>query len=144
LVLEITEESLINNLDRVHGQLMELIDFGVRIALDDFGTGYSSLAMLQKLPVQFVKLDREFINGLGTSDDTFSIVKAVIKLCHILSLEVIAEGVETEAQYRTLKELGCNYFQGYYFSKPMALEAFSALINKPDIPLGESLETLNQ
>ncbi|WP_461518595.1 putative bifunctional diguanylate cyclase/phosphodiesterase [Porticoccus sp.] len=129
LVLEITEESLINNLDRVQGQLEELIAFGLRIALDDFGTGYSSLAMLQKLPVQFVKLDREFINDLGVSEDTYSIVKAVIKLCHILSLEVIAEGVETEAQLNILKTLGCNYFQGYYFHKPMAAESFTALVD---------------
>lgn len=132
LVLEITEESLINNLDRVHGQLMELIDFGLRIALDDFGTGYSSLAMLQKLPVQFVKLDREFINDLSSSKDTYSIVKAVIKLCHILSLEVIAEGVETEEQHTILKQLGCNYFQGYYFDKPMEAAAFTQLINKSE------------
>ncbi|TNF07795.1 MAG: phosphodiesterase [Gammaproteobacteria bacterium] len=132
LVLEITEESLINNLDRVHGQLKELIDFGLRIALDDFGTGYSSLAMLQKLPVQFVKLDREFINDLSTSKDTYSIVKAVIKLCHILSLEVIAEGVETEDQHAILKQLGCNYFQGYYFDKPMEAASFTKLINNAD------------
>ncbi|MEZ5528862.1 MAG: EAL domain-containing protein [Porticoccaceae bacterium] len=129
LVLEITEESLIHNLDRVHGQLQKLIDFGIRIALDDFGTGYSSLAMLQKLPVQFVKLDREFISNLETSEDTYAIVKAVIKLCHILSLQVIAEGVETAGQCSILKDLGCNYFQGYYFKRPMDAEAFSALID---------------
>ncbi|WP_461481043.1 putative bifunctional diguanylate cyclase/phosphodiesterase [Porticoccus sp.] len=132
LVLEITEESLINNLDRVQGQLLELIDFGLRIALDDFGTGYSSLAMLQKLPVQFVKLDREFISNLGSSEDTYSIVKAVIKLCHILSLEVIAEGVETELQHNILQTLGCNYFQGYYFHKPMPVESFTALVDDRD------------
>lgn len=130
IVLEITEESLINNLDRVHGQLKELIDFGIRIALDDFGTGYSSLAMLQKLPVQFVKLDREFINDLSISRDTYAIVKAVIKLCQILSLEVIAEGVETEDQYSILKQLGCNYFQGYYFNKPMDAESLTTLVGQ--------------
>ncbi len=128
LVLEITEESLIHNLDKVESQLQELLDFGLRIALDDFGTGYSSLAMLQKLLVQFVKLDRSFINDLASSEDTFSIVKAVIKLCQIMSLDVIAEGVETEEQHHILAELGCDYFQGYCFSKPVSAEQFETLI----------------
>ncbi len=129
LVFEITEESLIHNLDKVRGQLMDLIDYGIRIALDDFGTGYSSLAMLQNLPVQFVKLDREFINNLADCDETHSIVKAVIKLCEILSLKVIAEGVETEEQYHALREMGCDYFQGYYFNKPMAALDFTDELN---------------
>ncbi|MEH6617327.1 MAG: EAL domain-containing protein [Porticoccus sp.] len=129
LVFEITEESLIHNLDKVRDQLMELIDYGIRVALDDFGTGYSSLAMLQKLPVQFVKLDREFISNLDAGGESHSIVKAVIKLCEILSLKVIAEGVETEGQYHALKEMGCDYFQGYYFHKPMAAPEFTKLIN---------------
>ena len=129
LVFEITEESLIHNLDKVRGQLMDLIDYGVRIALDDFGTGYSSLAMLQNLPVQFVKLDREFINNLDSCEETHSIVKAVVTLCEILSLKVIAEGIETEEQYQALKEMGCDYFQGYYFNKPMAAQDFTQQIN---------------
>ena len=128
LVLEITEESLIHNLDEVEGQLQDLLDLGLRIALDDFGTGYSSLAMLQKLPVHFVKLDRSFINDLASSENTYSIVKAVIKLCQIMSLDVIAEGVETEEQYRILADLGCEYFQGYYFSKPVDSGQFRSLV----------------
>mgnify|MGYP003628062901 FL=1 len=128
LVLEITEESLIHNLDEVEGQLQDLLDLGLRIALDDFGTGYSSLAMLQKLPVHFVKLDRSFINDLASSENTYSIVKAVIKLCQIMSLDVIAEGVETEEQYRILADLGCEYFQGYYFSKPVDPGQFRSLV----------------
>ncbi|MBQ0712804.1 MAG: EAL domain-containing protein [Porticoccus sp.] len=131
LVFEITEESLIHDLDKVRAQLMDLIDYGIRVALDDFGTGYSSLAMLQKLPVQFVKLDREFISNLDVDEDgeSHSIVRAVIKLCEIMSLKVIAEGVETEKQYHALKDMGCDYFQGYYFHKPMAALEFTKLIN---------------
>ena len=124
LVFEITEESLIHNLEKVQGQLDELIAYGIRIALDDFGTGYSSLAMLQDLPVQYVKLDREFICNLDESDNSFSIVDAVVKLCEVLSLEVIAEGVENEQQYQTLKKMGCHYFQGYFFEKPMPEQEF--------------------
>lgn len=119
LVFEITEESLIQNLEKVRGQLDELLAYGIKIALDDFGTGYSSLAMLQDLPVQYVKLDREFICNLHEKDGSYSIVEAVIKLCDILSLKVIAEGVENEQQYLALKKMGCDYFQGYYFHKPM-------------------------
>jgi diguanylate cyclase (GGDEF)-like protein/PAS domain S-box-containing protein len=124
LVFEITEESLIHNLEKVQGQLEQLIEYGIKIALDDFGTGYSSLAMLQDLPVQYVKLDREFICNLGACEDAYSIVDAVVKLCKVLSLEVIAEGVETEEQYNTLKKMGCHYFQGYYFEKPMPENEF--------------------
>ena len=119
LVFEITEESLIHNLEKVQSQLDELIAYGIKIALDDFGTGYSSLAMLQDLPVQYVKLDREFICNLDEQDESYLIVEAVIRLCEILSLEVIAEGIENERQYLALKKMGCHYFQGYYFKRPM-------------------------
>ena len=125
LVFEITEESLIHNLAKVKDQLDELIAYGIKIALDDFGTGYSSLAMLQDLPVQYVKLDREFICNLrDESDESYSIVDAVIRLCDVLSLEVIAEGIENEQQFHMLKKMGCHYFQGYYFQKPMAEHEF--------------------
>ena len=128
LVFEITEESLIHNLEKVQGQLDELIEYGIKIALDDFGTGYSSLAMLQGLPVQYVKLDREFICNLDEGDDSYSIVDAVVKLCDVLSLKVIAEGIENEQQYLTLKKMGCHYFQGYYFNKPMPENEFVTML----------------
>lgn len=129
LVFEITEESLIHNLEKVRGQLDDLLAYGIRIALDDFGTGYSSLAMLQDLPVQYVKLDREFICNLDENDDSFSIVDAVVKLCEVLSLQVIAEGIENEQQYLTLKKMGCHYFQGYYFEKPMPEHEFVDMLS---------------
>ena len=129
LVFDITEESLIHNLEKVRGQLDDLLAYGIRIALDDFGTGYSSLAMLQDLPVQYVKLDREFICNLDENDDSFSIVDAVVKLCEVLSLQVIAEGIENEQQYLTLKKMGCHYFQGYYFEKPMPEHEFVDMLS---------------
>jgi diguanylate cyclase (GGDEF)-like protein/PAS domain S-box-containing protein len=129
LVFDITEESLIHNLEKVRGQLDDLLAYGIRIALDDFGTGYSSLAMLQDLPVQYVKLDREFICNLDENDDSFSIVDAVVKLCEVFSLQVIAEGIENEQQYLTLKKMGCHYFQGYYFEKPMPEHEFVDMLS---------------
>ena len=125
-------------MEQVQSQLEDLISYGLRIALDDFGTGYSSLAMLQNLPVQYVKLDREFINNLDECDDTHSIVKAVVKLCEVLSLEVIAEGVENEEQYQTLKDIGCDYFQGFHFNKPMTAANMS---KKLRADIGDEPET---
>ena len=98
-----------------------------------YKTLQDSEKVLASLAREITSLERgEFINDLSSSKDTYSIVKAVIKLCHILSLEVIAEGVETEEQHTILKQLGCNYFQGYYFDKPMEVAAFTQLINKSE------------
>ncbi len=121
IVFEITEDSLIQNYDEVCEQLRYLVDTGIRIALDDFGTGYSSLAMLKNLPVHFVKLDREFINSLLDNDNNYQIVSAITKLCEVLDLKVIAEGIEERKQFIALKKLHCDYFQGYMFHKPMPL-----------------------
>ena len=122
VVIEITEESLIKSYDDVIGQLNELVDYGLRVALDDFGTGYSSLALLKDLPIQFLKLDKEFIRNLNENKNNNLIVEAIIKLCDVMSLKVIAEGVEVKDQLEVLKEMGCDYIQGYYFYKPMALK----------------------
>lgn len=127
IVFEITEDSLIQNYEEVLGQLQELMAAGIRVALDDFGTGYSSLAMLKNLPVHFVKLDREFINSLLDTENNYQIVNAIIKLCEVLSLKVIAEGIEEQNQFAALKRLNCDYFQGYMFHKPMPL---AELINR--------------
>lgn len=126
IVFEITEDSLIHNYDDVLGQLKELIGIGIRLALDDFGTGYSSLAMLKDLPVHYVKLDREFVKSLFQNQNNYLIVNAIIKLCEILSLKVIAEGIEEENQFSALKRMSCDYYQGFMFHKPMALEQLMA------------------
>lgn len=125
VVIEITEESLIHNHEDVTRQLNELVDYGLRFALDDFGSGYSSLALLKDLPIEFLKLDKEFIRDLKDKQGDFLIVQAIIKLCGILSLKVIAEGVETEEQFEILKGLGCDYIQGYYSHRPMPLTALA-------------------
>ncbi len=125
VVIEITEESLIDNYDDVIRQLNKLVDYGLRFALDDFGSGYSSLALLKDLPIEFLKLDKEFIRDLKDSQNDSLIVQAIIKLCDIMSLKVIAEGVETEEQFEILKGLGCDYIQGYYSHRPAPLTNLS-------------------
>jgi EAL domain-containing protein (putative c-di-GMP-specific phosphodiesterase class I) len=98
--------------------LEELRTFGVQLSLDDFGTGYSSLSYLRQLPVDTLKIDRSFIVNLG-SDQNASIVNAIVKLAHALDLYCVAEGVETDGQRAALVDLGCDFGQGYLWSRPL-------------------------
>jgi EAL domain-containing protein (putative c-di-GMP-specific phosphodiesterase class I) len=99
----------------------------IRLELDDFGTGYSSLSYLQRLPFDSLKIDRSFIRELGAGDGSLDIVKAILDMAHSLRLGVIAEGVETEEQLLSLRELGCDSVQGFLFSKPLSAEAAEKL-----------------
>jgi len=119
LSLELTESALIDGNPTIEASLQKLHDQGVRIGLDDFGTGFSSLAYLKRFPISFLKVDRSFVNGLGTDEDDSAIVHATIALAQGLSLAVVAEGVETQSQLDQLAELRCDYAQGYLFSKPV-------------------------
>ena len=123
LHLEVTESAYTENGDQIIETVKELRKLGFKIDMDDFGTGYSSLNMLNKLPVDIIKLDIGFIRNECIESDK-SILKFVIELANSLQLETIAEGVETESQYSILKKLGCKQIQGYYFSKPLPLEEF--------------------
>ena len=123
LHLEVTESAYTENGDQIIEIVKELRKLGFKIDMDDFGTGYSSLNMLNKLPVDIIKLDIGFIRNECIESDK-SILKFVIELANSLQLETIAEGVETESQYSILKKLGCKQIQGYYFSKPLPLEDF--------------------
>lgn len=127
LHLEITEGTLaeenqiIKQLDYLHRQ-------GFTILVDDFGTGYSSLARLKKLPLDILKVDKMFVDGLPHDKTDKDLVASIISLSHIMGLKVIAEGVETEEQVKCLKELGCDAYQGYHFSKPVAEDQLLGLI----------------
>jgi diguanylate cyclase (GGDEF)-like protein len=118
LKLEITESTLMENTSAVTKVLEQLKEREIKLCLDDFGTGYSSLNYLRYLPVDTVKIDRSFI-GPEINNTNYDIVKAIINLAHSLGLDVIAEGIETEAQLKILKSLGCEYGQGYLFARPL-------------------------
>lgn len=123
LIIEITESAVINFDKTIEGMLL-LRAAGIQISLDDFGTGYSSLSYLKKLPIQELKIDRGFIDGLGTDGDDHAITSAILAMSKQLELRVVAEGVETDVQLQMLKQLSCNYVQGFYFSKPIEMSAF--------------------
>jgi len=119
--LELTESLLIDNMQEVVAKMQALQDLGVKISLDDFGTGYSSLEYLKNLPLNQIKIDMAFVLNMLEDRRDVAIVKSIIVLGEALELEVIAEGVESEAHYELLKSLGCHYFQGYYFARPQSV-----------------------
>jgi diguanylate cyclase (GGDEF)-like protein len=119
LELEITESLIMQNPEQTRRILSALRELGVAIAMDDFGTGYSSLAYLRRFPVDSIKIDRSFINGVPGEADGESITQAVIAMAHSLRLRAIAEGVETAQQLEFLRSHGCDEIQGYFFSKPL-------------------------
>ncbi|MDF1684569.1 MAG: sensor domain-containing phosphodiesterase [Legionellaceae bacterium] len=131
LVLEITESILIDNTNLALDTLNTLFKQGICFALDDFGTGYSSLTYLMKMPVNYLKIDQSFIQKTTTLAEARAIVQSTIKLAEVLNIDIIAEGVKTEAQLNFLKQHGCKLVQGYYFHKPMPAEDISKLISAP-------------
>jgi diguanylate cyclase (GGDEF)-like protein/PAS domain S-box-containing protein len=128
LKLELTESMLVENVEDTIAKIEQLRAFGIRFSLDDFGTGYSSLQYLKKIPINQLKIDQSFVRGLETDRHDRSIVRTVIAIANSLEIDVIAEGVETEEQWRILKSKGCNAFQGYLFAKPMPVELFERLL----------------
>ena len=118
LALEITESALINETEAPQDSIRSLGENGLQLLLDDFGTGYSSLSYLKRFKLDGLKIDREFVDGLGSDENDSAIVEAIIGMARGLSLDVVAEGVETEAQLARLRQLGCLRAQGYLFSRP--------------------------
>jgi len=126
LEIEITESLLMANPERALQTLMQLHQMGVHIAIDDFGTGYSSLAYLKRFPAQTLKIDRSFVKDLPDDADDATITRALVAMAHSLGLEVVAEGVETEAQLAFLHNIGCDEAQGYLLGRPMPPEQLAA------------------
>jgi diguanylate cyclase (GGDEF)-like protein/PAS domain S-box-containing protein len=135
LRLEITESALVEESASATATLAALSEIGVRLVLDDFGTGYSSLAYLNRFPFDALKIDRSFVDGLGIEQERTAIVEAVIGMARALSLDAIAEGVESEAQLSELRRLGCDYAQGHLFSRPLAPEKVTALLREGSFEL---------
>jgi EAL domain-containing protein (putative c-di-GMP-specific phosphodiesterase class I) len=131
-VLEITESMIMEDADYNVDVLGRLKDLGVRVAVDDFGTGYSNLAYLKRFPMDMVKIDKSFISGLGEKPEDTAIVEAVISLARALGLRTVAEGIETLGQLERLRDLGCEWGQGYYFFGALpAYEAGALLLVTP-------------
>jgi diguanylate cyclase (GGDEF)-like protein/PAS domain S-box-containing protein len=128
ICLEITESLAMSDVDWVTNVLLGLKGLGVRVAIDDFGTGYSSLSYLKRFPVDVVKIDRSFIDGMDSSAVDAAIVAAVIGLADAVGMTTVAEGVETREQFERLRVLGCKTVQGYYMAKPMTASAMEALL----------------
>ncbi|PCK31134.1 EAL domain-containing protein [Pseudoalteromonas piscicida] len=122
LTLEITESILLEDDKAVTSWLQSLRATGVNLAIDDFGTGYSSLSYLKRFPINILKIDRGFIQDIDQSQDAVVLVNAILSMAESLSLKVIAEGVEQQGQLERLQGLGCQYVQGYFYAKPMAIE----------------------
>jgi EAL domain-containing protein (putative c-di-GMP-specific phosphodiesterase class I) len=119
LTLELTETVLMDDPGNILLRLSELKSLGVQLAIDDFGTGYSSLSYLRRFPVDELKIDKSFIDNIGSIDEDLAIVRTVVELARILQLRTTAEGIETQEQLDLLRELGCQVGQGYFFARPL-------------------------
>jgi len=128
LEIEVTESVVMRDATRAISTLNALKNLGVALSIDDFGTGYSSLGYLKRFPLDKLKIDKSFVDGLPTNEDDAAIANAIIAMSHSLRLTVIAEGVETEAQLGFLRAHGCDEMQGYLFSKPLPAQQFTDLL----------------
>ncbi len=128
LKLEITESAAMDNAEQTIRMLSHLKSLGVQLSIDDFGTGYSSLSYLHRLPVDTLKIDRSFVNSVGENGEDSEILQTIISLAKNLKMRVIAEGIETESQLNILKNLGCDYGQGYLMSKPLPPDVMEELL----------------
>ncbi|WP_239649772.1 putative bifunctional diguanylate cyclase/phosphodiesterase [Methylocucumis oryzae] len=133
LKLELTESTLLEDVNEALITLSELCLSGIRISIDDFGTGYSSLAYLKKLPISELKIDRSFLKDIPYNQDDMAIINAILALAHSLSLDVVAEGVEHEEQVEFLLKHGCDVAQGFLYSKPISANAFEEFIHEWNI-----------
>ena len=130
LTLELTESALLNRDEQMHNDLMELKLIGVRLAIDDFGTGYSSLSYLRELPIDVLKVDKSFVDGITSSEQQLALVEGIIGIAQKLDLEVVAEGIETDEQREMLAAMGCRYGQGYLLAMPADAHKAEELIRQ--------------
>jgi EAL domain-containing protein (putative c-di-GMP-specific phosphodiesterase class I) len=137
---EITESALMHDVAGAWATLRQAKDRGITLALDDFGTGYSSLNHLRRFNLDYLKIDKSFVDGLGLSQEDTAIIEHVIGLSHALGLKVVAEGIEQEAQYRELQRLGCDLAQGFFFSRGQPAEVITRLLRIAAAPTRPAFE----
>jgi len=128
LKLELTESLVLDDVENTIAKMHDLRAMGIQFSMDDFGTGYSSLSNLKRLPFNQLKIDQSFVRDIASDKDDAVIVQTIIAMANKLGMEVIAEGVETQAQRLFLKNNGCLLFQGYLFSKPIPVDQFELLL----------------
>ena len=130
LKLELTESIVLENVEDTISKMREIKVLGVSFSMDDFGTGYSSLQYLKRLPLGQIKIDQAFVRDIATDPNDAAIVQTIIAMTEALGLDVIVEGVETQAQHEFLDLYGCHAFQGYLFGKPVPLDEFERLLKR--------------
>ena len=128
LKIEITESVVMDHAESASQLLSNLRELGIQLSVDDFGTGYSSLSYLHRFPINTLKIDKSFVINMGVNDENYEIIRAIVTLAHSLGLDVVAEGIETEKQLAKLRDLGCEYGQGFLFSKPVNVTEATALL----------------
>jgi EAL domain-containing protein (putative c-di-GMP-specific phosphodiesterase class I) len=145
LVLEVTEGTLMSDTEAAIERLGQLRSNGVRLAVDDFGTGYSSLGYLRRFPLDIIKIDRSFIEGIERDEEGAALVKGIISMAEALRLGVVAEGIETIEQLQCLRRLGCTEGQGFYIARPLDPEVLELLLQKEALgqPLKEAFHTVS-
>ena len=131
MTVEITEGLLMDANDKITNRLLDFRDAEVQVSIDDFGTGYSSLSYLKQFDIDYLKIDQSFVRNLDHDKNDLALCEAIIVMAHKLGIKVIAEGVETETQNQLLKDFGCDFGQGYLFSRPVAASDFEVLLGKP-------------
>jgi EAL domain-containing protein (putative c-di-GMP-specific phosphodiesterase class I) len=130
LTLEITESVLVTDIETMSARLRELKGLGVLLAIDDFGTGYSSLSYLRRFPIDILKIDKAFVDGIGRGREDTALAHAIVKLSHTLQLHTVAEGIEQPEQAAHLVTLGCQEGQGFWFARPLDNGAMTELLAK--------------
>lgn len=134
LIFEITESLFMDRISVQQNNILKLHQQGLQLAIDDFGTGYSALNYLSRYPVNLIKIDKSFVTDVAVADKARSLAAVLINMAKVLDVQVVAEGVETRAQLAVLSELGCDFIQGYFFSKPLRAEDFVSFIKTPSLP----------
>jgi EAL domain-containing protein (putative c-di-GMP-specific phosphodiesterase class I) len=128
LMLELTESVLVRRDERVVSDLIELKAIGVKLAIDDFGTGYSSLSYLREFPIDVLKIDKSFVDGIAVSEQRLALAQGIVQIARTLQLEVVAEGIESEVQRDLLIAMGCQFGQGYLLAMPMPAQQAETLV----------------